>query len=242
MNSKIFKPYKNITEAVEMINEKQLSPASVDEFGLCYIPENVNIMDLLWCRLALPIHNMRGQQIAWAGRRLATKQSVIKKNYKSKYLDEDLSQAKFEKWNKSKWMNSTYEKSRNLFNIHRAYKSAIESNYIFLVEGYWDVIMFHQEGLKNIVATCGTSLTKTQAMMIKSICDHCFIIFDPDDAGILASERAQEIFDNIGLTSSRINLPNMLDPDEYIRKVSTKKFKDFMDNAMEKRPSEIILK
>ena len=197
--------------------KKHFSAQTIEEFGLCYIPSfSASRTDLIWNRLALPIHNNHGKIIAYAGRKLETKCDNIHDAYLTKYKNDDLANAKLNKWKNSKWINEPYDKLKNLYNFHRAARHIYKSNYAIVVEGYFDVIAFHQKGLKNIVATCGTNISKQQIMLLKSLCDFVYILYDPDNAGQLASKKAQESCNNYGLNNKRLILPDNIDPDEFI--------------------------
>ena len=159
------------------MKNKQFSAETINEFGLCYVPsQSTSRTDLLWNRLSLPIQNCRGKTIAYAGRRLTTNIEDLKDAYLKKYRNDDMVNSKINKWNNSKWINEPYDKVKNLYNYHRAAPSIYEKNYAIVVEGYFDVIAFHQKGIKNIVATCGTTLSRQQIMMIKILCDFVYIL------------------------------------------------------------------
>lgn len=237
-----FHDYTSIEEALEILENKKISKATSVEFNICLIKsEDKCRTDLLWERLALPIHNMRGRVIAYAGRKLETLEYEFAKSMKSKYTSDELANEKINKWIKSKWINEPYEKQKNLFNIHRAYESIINENYCILVEGYWDVISLHEKGIYNTVASCGTSLSKYQIFLIKSLCDHCLIMYDPDDAGIKAATTAQENFENYNFASTIINLPDNVDPDDYFKNKKASSVKQTLDQINNNQKRTVTL-
>ena len=234
--------YNTIKEATDMLNFKQLSVASCNEFGFCYISSNSKCKtDLLWERLALPIHDIRGNLIAYAGRKLETREKYIQQSFKSKYLDQNMAQAKIDKWNKSKWLNEPYEKSKHLFNFHRAYPYIMNKGYIIVVEGYFDVVGLYNKGIKNVVATCGTNLSRYQAFLIKAICDHCMIMYDGDEAGIKASFVSSETLNTINFPYTIITLDNSLDPDDYIKKKNPRRFLQILDDLYRHSIEQVTL-
>lgn len=225
------------------MKNKQFSAETINEFGICYIPnQSVSRTDLLWNRLALPIQNYKGKVIAYAGRRLTTDIEDLRDAYLKKYRNDDMVNSKINKWNNSKWINEPYEKIKNLYNYHRAAQHIYEKNYCIVVEGYFDVIAFHQKGIKNVVATCGTTLSKHQIMMIKSLCDFVYVLYDPDIAGKNAAVKAQELCNNYCLNNKIITLPDGNDPDEFIINKNCNKLESVLVEYISKENNIILLR
>src|SRR5690554_5478946 len=120
-------------------------------------------------RVMFPIQNISGRVIGFGGRTL----SADKKT--AKYLNSPESEI--------------YHKSRVLYGLNLAKKSIIERDLCYLVEGYTDVISFHQNGVENVVASSGTSLTTEEIRLIKRYTPNITILFDGDTAGIKAAFR-----------------------------------------------------
>jgi DNA primase len=135
--------------------------------------------DRLRHRLVFPIFDAIGRAIAFGGRRLADSS-----------LDDPTSEAKY--------LNSPetplFNKSATLFGLHQAKKPIIDSRTAIIVEGYTDVIAAHQAGIRNVVATLGTALTRQHASELKRYCDQVIVVFDADEAGQKAADRALEVF------------------------------------------------
>jgi len=135
--------------------------------------ESGRIYDTFRNRLMFPICDESGAPIGFGARR----------------LDED---------EEPKYINSPetslFQKSKTLYGLHLANKTIRERNCAVVVEGYTDVIACHQAGLTNVVATLGTSLTKDHATILSRICDEVILVFDGDEAGQRAADRALEIF------------------------------------------------
>ena len=236
------KPYTEIDEATDMLNSKKLSVATLNEFGVCYIPANTRCRtDLLWERLGLPIHDFNSNIIAHAGRKMDSRKDIVKSVFKNKYPSIELVNAKMLKWEKSKWINEPYEKSKNLFNINRAYNSIIENNYVIVVEGYFDVMALWDKRIYNVVATCGTTLSRYQAFFIKALCNYCLLMFDPDEAGVMASEHARETLGSIEMENSILVLPDSMDPDDYVMKKKPSALKSVLDTIVENKTSKVYL-
>lgn len=131
------------------------------------------IYDTFRNRMMFPICDESGAPIAFGARR----------------LDED---------EEPKYINSPetslFQKSKTLYGLHLASQAIREINCAVVVEGYTDVIACHQAGLRHVVATLGTSLTKDHASLLSRICDQVIVVFDGDEAGQRAADRAVEVF------------------------------------------------
>lgn len=131
------------------------------------------VYDVLRHRLIFPIHNKAGQPIAFGGRKLR---------------DED----------EPKYLNSPetplFDKSSTLYALHHATPTIQKLRTAIVCEGYTDVIACHQAGFTNAVATLGTALTRGHARELRLRCDTVVLLFDGDDAGQRAADRAVPIF------------------------------------------------
>ena len=99
-------------------------------------------------------------------------------------------------------------------------------NRVLLVEGYMDVIALTQFGLKGVVATLGTALTKEQAHLMNRFAPEIHVCYDGDDAGQNAIDKAITIFEYERISARILVVPDKLDPDDYIRKFGQDKFND----------------
>lgn len=112
-------------------------------------------------RMMFPIYNTLGQAIAFAGR--------ILKDGEPKYLNSPES--------------PVYSKSHTLYNLYRAKTTIREQGFAIVVEGYMDVISSWQQGVENMVAPCGTALTKEQIQLLQRQTDRLYLLYDQDSAG-----------------------------------------------------------
>lgn len=111
-----------------------------------------------------------------------------------------------------------YDKSRILYGLDKAKLAMRKNNLCVLVEGQTDVIMSHQAGLKNAVASSGTALTDQQLRIIKRYTDNLAMAFDKDSAGELATQRGIDLALQFGFNTKVINLPDHIkDPAEVIQ-------------------------
>ncbi|MFA5076448.1 MAG: DNA primase [Patescibacteria group bacterium] len=110
-----------------------------------------------------------------------------------------------------------FNKGQLLFGLDKAKQEIKKQQLVVLVEGNMDVITSHQFGVTNVVASCGTALTGDQVKLLKRYSENVALSFDPDQAGQLASERGIDVALQGGLNVRVIQLPNGLDPDNFIK-------------------------
>ncbi|HZP55284.1 MAG TPA: DNA primase [Candidatus Saccharimonadales bacterium] len=110
-----------------------------------------------------------------------------------------------------------YDKSRHVFGLHLAKESVRKNGFVVIAEGNLDVIMSHQAGVKNVVATAGTAMTESHLRELKRFTADIRICFDTDTAGLNATERAITIAQKVGVSLSIIGLGGVKDPDELIK-------------------------
>ena len=139
------------------------------------------LVDRFRHRLIFPIHDSLGRPIAFGGRVLPDAQQTA---------DDPTRDAKY--------LNSAesplFDKSATLYGLHLAKKPIIDSKTAVIVEGYTDVIACHQAGFRNVVATLGTSLTQGHARELRRYAEKVVLVFDADEAGQKAADRAVEVF------------------------------------------------
>lgn len=158
-----------------------------------------NFYDFFAKRLIVPIYDQTGDVIAFGGRVLEKRDGVAKyKNSRENFL---------------------FVKNRVLYGLNFVKKAKIGNpiSDIVLVEGYMDVIGLYQKGIKNVVASMGTSLTDNQAKLLKSMIDTVYICYDGDFAGQSSTLRGLQILKNHGLRVMVMTLPDGVDPDELVR-------------------------
>lgn len=122
--------------------------------------------------------------------------------------------------NQPKYLNSpeslVFHKSKLAFGLFQAQKHIREKDEIILVEGYFDVLALHAAGFKNVVATCGTSLTPDHLRVFLRLGTKVTVLFDGDSAGINATERAMEVGLEHGVVLYGCTIPGGQDPDEAL--------------------------
>ncbi|MDP3685288.1 MAG: DNA primase [bacterium] len=115
-----------------------------------------------------------------------------------------------------KYINSPetplYTKSRVLYGLDRAKDAIRKENFAVLVEGYTDVLLSHQAGVTNVVATSGTALTEDHLQLLRRFADRLAFAFDADAGGDAATRRAVDLALAAGFLVSVVVLPNEQDP------------------------------
>ena len=157
---------------------------------------NRDLWDRFRQRIMIPIHDERGEMIAFGGR-------VTDEAQQPKYLNTS--------------QTALYDKGRTLYNLHRARKSIHELKHAVLMEGYFDAITAWQAGVPNVVTTSGTALTDHQVRLLKRETQELLIAFDRDDAGRTATQRAIELASKSGIHIKVVRVPQGKDPDDYLR-------------------------
>ncbi len=147
-------------------------------------------------RVIFPIRDMGGKVIAFGGRIMTSEKTA-------KYLNSPESEI--------------YHKSNTLYGIYFARQQIMRADRCYLVEGYLDVISFHQLGISNTVASSGTSLTVEQIRTVRRLTPNITIIYDGDKAGIRASLRGIDMLLSEGMNVRVLALPEGEDPDSFAR-------------------------
>jgi DNA primase len=134
-----------------------------------------------------------------------------------------------------KYLNSpdtaVFHKSWSLFGLNHAYNPIRKKGFSVLVEGYFDLISLHQNGIDNVVAPLGTSFTKGHSKILSRLAKKVIICFDPDDAGKEATKRALNTFLEEDFQVKAALLPEGYDPDSYIKEFGKKEMSEKLKNA-----------
>jgi DNA primase len=147
-------------------------------------------------RIMFPICNARNEVVAFGGRTIS--------DFGPKYLNSP--------------ETSFFQKGSHLYGINNALASMKELGFVYVVEGYIDVIAMHAAGVTNCVAPLGTALTERQAQLLKRYCSRVITIFDGDEAGLQATTRALEIFELCEMDAAVVELTIRKDPAEIYEK------------------------
>ena len=154
-------------------------------------------------RIIFPILDERGIPVGFGGRALA-------KDLLPKYLNSPTT--------------PLYDKSKTLYNLYQARQDIQRSGSALLVEGYLDALILHQAGIKNVVASLGTSLSASHASLLKRFSEEVVIVYDGDAAGLQATLRGLHLLLKEELRVRIALLPPDQDPDSYVRSEGVDKF------------------
>lgn len=183
------------------------------ETGLTIVKEGGErdrMFDRFKGRVMFPIHSMSGRILGFGGRILTNDKKA------AKYLNSPES--------------DIYHKSKILYGIYHAKKEIAKQDNCFLVEGYTDVISFHQSGIENVVASSGTALTSDQIRLIHRLTNNITVLFDGDAAGIRASIRGIDLILEQGMNVKVVTFPEGEDPDSYAKANSDADLKAYLEN------------
>ncbi|MFY9242956.1 MAG: DNA primase [Polaribacter sp.] len=178
--------------------------------GLTIVKENKQF-DRFKGRVMFPIHSMSGRILGFGGRILTADKKA------AKYLNSPES--------------DIYHKSKILYGIYQAKKEIAKQDNCFLVEGYTDVISFHQSGIENVVASSGTALTSDQIRLVNRLTKNITVLFDGDAAGIRASIRGIDLILEQGMNVKVVQFPDGEDPDSFAKSHSDSELKEYLENA-----------
>lgn len=240
------------TEARAYVSSRGISPASVERFALGFAPDTRDwltaqarkqgytvtlleqaglvgqsadhpgvVRERFRGRLMFPIRDFRGRTIGCGGRILP----AIEK----RLAESGMTVAKY--------LNSPetplFQKRRHLYAADLARAEARRVGWVAVVEGYTDVIAAHQAGLTNFVGTLGTALGEDHATALRRLADRVVLIFDGDQAGQNAADRALEIFLGNELDVRVLTLPDRLDPADFLAQHGTDSFRRLLEQAVD---------
>ena len=180
----------------KLLLSKKYSTDTLIKLGLVN-EHNGYINDIFKYRIMFPIHDLDGNVVGFTGR-------IYENNDQAKYINSKES--------------VIFKKGQILFNYHRAKSEIKRKKEVILVEGNMDAIRMYSSGIKNVLALMGTSLTKEQVSIIKSLRANIILMFDNDNAGEIATYQNGTILEEAGLNPQIVRISGPKDPDEYIIK------------------------
>ena len=225
--------------AREYLARRGLDPATIEHFGLGFAPDAWETLtrrleragvptsvssaaglilegrsgghyDRLRGRITFPIHDVRARVIAFGGRALGEDQEP-------KYLNTSES--------------AVYHKRRALYGLHHALEHMRRAGRAIVCEGYFDAIALHRADMGEAVATCGTALTSDHATDLSRRTSNVFLLFDGDNAGQNAMEKALLVLLPAGLRVRAVTLPGGCDPDDYLAAEGAEALRAIVDRA-----------
>ncbi|HZE64837.1 MAG TPA: DNA primase, partial [Pyrinomonadaceae bacterium] len=178
------------------LRQKGAPQEQIDKSGLVVKKEEGGSYDRFRGRLIFPVMDIQGRPIAFGGRTL--------KDEDAKYINSPETAA--------------YVKGRNLFGLNLTRDEIRRQGFAILVEGFLDLVVPYQFGIRNVVASLGTALTADQVKLVGRFARKVVVNYDGDPAGVQAAKKAIEILLVEDLEVKVLVLPDGTDPDEFIRK------------------------
>lgn len=190
---------------------KKISPKVLLDGGLAVAKDGGGCYDRFRNRLMFPIVDVTGRVIGFGGRTLGD--------------------------DSAKYINSPatilFDKSNSLYGLDKARHEIVSNGIAVVVEGYTDVIMAHQFGCKNVVATLGTSFTTGHAKTLRRYAKRMVLVFDSDTAGIQAANRAMEVCLSERIDIALAFVDEGKDPCDYLLNSGVEAFRGVIDRAVD---------
>jgi len=181
---------------ITYLRHKGATQFQIERSGLVVKRDEGGVYDRFRGRLMFPVFDVQARPIAFGARTL--------KNEDAKYINSPETAA--------------YVKGRNLFGLNLTRDEIRRAGFAILVEGYLDLMVPYQFGIRNIAASLGTALTSDQAKLLSRFARKVVVNYDGDRAGVQAAKKSIEILLAEDIEVKVLVLPEDADPDEFIRK------------------------
>jgi DNA primase len=186
-----------------------LSLKMAEQAGLVIAGKEGGFYDRFRGRLMFPIENPFGEIVAFGGRIIGEGEP--------KYLNSPES--------------PVYSKGKNLYGLNKAKEAIRRNGFCLIVEGYFDAISLWNAGVRNVVATLGTALTRDHLELLRRYTQDVVALFDPDAAGRKALDRSLELFLGANMSARALILPDGCDPDDFVKKYGPGKLEELITLA-----------
>ncbi|SHO81128.1 DNA primase [hydrothermal vent metagenome] len=184
----------NSKSVLNFLNSSMLPLPKAQDVGIVAIGDNGSTYARLVDRITFPIYSSNANLIGFGGRTIT--------NHPAKYINSP--------------QTKLFNKSRVLYGYHRAKDKIYRDKRIIICEGYLDVIMFHQAGFKESVATLGTALTNEHIPLLRKGEPEVILAYDGDKAGVEAGFRASLMLSSSGFDGGIVLFKDGLDPADMI--------------------------
>jgi len=192
------------------LRQKGATQEQLERSGLVVKKEEGGSYDRFRGRLMFPVFDAQGKPIAFGGRTLDPEGDP-------KYLNSPETTA--------------YTKGRHLYGLNLTRDEIRRQGFSILVEGYLDLIVPYQYGVKNMVASLGTALTPEQVKLVARFARKVVVNYDGDRAGVQAAKRAIETLLAEDIEVKVLVLPDNADPDDFIRKYGVTEYQQRRSKA-----------
>lgn len=183
------------------------------ESGLFHISDMGTIYDAFQDRIMFPLSDDTGRVIAFSGR--LWREPVEGAKPQGKY--------------KNSRSTLLFNKSYELYHLDKAKQVAKKNHELYLMEGFMDVIAAYRAGIENAVASMGTALTQEHVAHLSKFTKKVILAYDGDKAGRLATAKALEVLDKHEVEV--VQIPDQMDPDEYLNKNSPQALGDLLEKT-----------
>jgi len=198
------------SELTRRLSGAGVDPAKAVQAGLLVARDGGGTRERFRGRVIFPIADARGRICGFGGR--AIDDAV------PKYLNSPES--------------PVYRKSRLLYGLHQAVPAVRKEGRVVVVEGYMDLIGLWQRGIRNVVATCGTSLAEGHARTLKRLSEEVILLFDGDVAGKRSAVRAGAPLYAEGVSPKVLFPPKGMDPDDWAKTVPAEELSGKIERAI----------
>ncbi|MDR1195101.1 MAG: DNA primase [Endomicrobium sp.] len=196
-------------QIIQQAAKKGYGADVLSKAGIVTKTERGNFFEYMSERVIFPIFDVQGRVVAFGGRTLTDQQP--------KYLNTP--------------ETAVYSKSSNLYGLFQTLPELRKERKIIVLEGYMDVVIPRQFGISGAVASLGTAFTQNHAKLISRYADSVTLLFDADDAGRTAAQRALEILVENAMQCSVSSLPEGVDADEYLNEYGKDKFLELIEKS-----------
>ena len=191
-------------QILKLMQKEKFSSKSMKQSGL-FVETKKGYIDRFRDRVMFSIHNHTGTVAGFGGR-------ALNPNEKAKYINSP--------------ETPIYIKSKILYGLWKTKQNIVNEKNIIIVEGYMDFLKLYQSGITNVVAVSGTAFTDQHAIQIKRLCNKAYLLYDGDDAGKKAAIRAGYISLKFGLEANIVQIPDGIDPDDWISQANIEDIKN----------------
>ncbi|MBP2623065.1 DNA primase [Streptococcus oricebi] len=189
--------------------QQKFSEQTMMDSGLFNLAEDNLVYDAFQDRIVFPLTNDQGQVIAFSGR-------IWRQNQQEQKL------AKYKNSRSTAIFNKSYE----LYHLDKAKASIKKNHEVYLMEGFMDVIAAYRAGIENAVASMGTALTREHVSHLSKYSKRLILSYDGDRAGQAATAKALEELQDLSIEI--VQIPNQMDPDEFIAKNSAEDLQNLL--------------
>lgn len=195
---------------VDTLRRENVPLKTLDTVRLLYPARDGGYIDLFRNRLMIPIFDAKANVIGFGARTLKDKETP-------KYINSP--------------ETPLYSKRSVLYGLNFAKESIIKEDYVIIVEGYFDMMTLFTQGMRNTVASSGTAFTEEQIRLLRRYTHHVVLVYDADEAGILANLRGVDLLLEHDMDVKVIALPAGFDPDSFVRTHGAAAFSKLVEQA-----------